>query len=475
MMHPTLLLLLYILPVVLGSTPLRVITIDQTPNGFTHPPRGWNSYGQIANPGVNQAFRFDRGGVRTQADGLSNLLTDHMKSAHDYYISLDSGWSIGSYGDDYGRIIPDTSLFDIPALADYVHRLDMKLGVYVVPGAFCNDREKTIFGTESTIGEILNFPEENNGMSRCNLNFTKRATQTWHDSVVALFASWGVDLIKLDFITPGSPQANDVDLPPDGSGSVIAFHKAIAASGRSMRLDISWKLERNLTFFSIWESNADSMRTDQDVNNEKNATFVHWGNVYRAIENYRQYIVQVAAETEGRPLSIYPDMDNLYVANGADQSGISDIQRQTIMTHWIGAAANLIDGSDMTRVDDLGVKLLTDPAALEVANFTQRYPMQPRNPGTGGNLQKQLQSWIAGPDECGQAVVVLANYGSVAPDAEHAPGLQQVAATWEDLGIDPACEVFDVWNGEVLSTTKVGVEAILEEGESVLLWISSRR
>ena len=97
------------------------------------------------------------------------------------------------------------------------------------------------------------------------------------------------------------------------------------------------------------------------------------------------------------------------------------------------------------------------PLAPSNANYSQTSGLQ------------LLQAWIAGADECGQAVVVLANYGSVAPDGEQAHGLQQVVVIWEDLGIDTACEVFDVWNGEMLSTTKVGVEAILDEGESVFL------
>ncbi|THU78466.1 hypothetical protein K435DRAFT_876613 [Dendrothele bispora CBS 962.96] len=75
----------------------------------------------------------------------------------------------------------------------------------------------------------------------------------------------GVDFIKLDFVTPGSPML----LPKNSSGTVIAYHEAItkAKSKRPMRLDISWKLVQDPTHYSIWSSNADSFRTDQDINN----------------------------------------------------------------------------------------------------------------------------------------------------------------------------------------------------------------
>lgn len=282
-----------------------------------------------------------------------------------------------------------------------------------------------------------------------------------------------MDFIKLDFITPGSPQSGG-NLPANNSGSVIAYHNAIQQANRSMRLDISWKLERNETFFKIWDSNADSMRTDQDINNSGSTTFIAWATVQRAIDNYRDFISRVVVTESEQPLSINPDMDNWYIGNNESITGISDIQRQTIATHWIGAAANLISGSDMTKLDTLGIQLLTDPAGQEAAEFTAKYPMQARNPGTGRNDSMQLQAWIAGPDSegDGRAIVVLANYG---PDQGQGgfgtdfTGSQTVTATWSDLGISGTYEVSDIWAHEDLGTASSNVSAVLGEGESRML------
>jgi alpha-galactosidase len=82
-----------------------------------------------------------------------------------------------------------------------------------------------------------------------------------HTAVLQLTLHRFFDLAKLDYITPGSP-SNGGNFPPDNSGEVITYHKAIAASGRPTRLDISWKLERNDTYQKIWSRNADSQRTD---------------------------------------------------------------------------------------------------------------------------------------------------------------------------------------------------------------------
>jgi alpha-galactosidase len=129
----------------------------------------------------------------------------------------------------------------------------------------------------------------------------------------------------------------------------------------------------------------------------------------------------------------------------------------------------------MTKVDSLGKKLITDQAALAVADFTQKYPMQPRNPGTGFNSSQQLQAWIAGPEpQTGKAVVVLANYG---PDQGQGgfgtkmPGKRTVSVSWDDLGIGGTYSIKDVWSGTSKGKSDSGVSAVLGAGESQLLWL----
>lgn len=167
-----------------AAAPLKVISYKTTPNGFNNPPRGWNSFGIQANPATVPGFTFNQARVEEQC----NVLASPQLAAEKYtYCSLDSGWSVGGNGDEHGRIIYDESLFNIPQLADRLHSKGLKLGLYVVPGAFIADINKTIYNTTTEIGDVCHGDQ---GLARCVFDYSRPEVQQWHNSVAALFASW---------------------------------------------------------------------------------------------------------------------------------------------------------------------------------------------------------------------------------------------------------------------------------------------
>ena len=452
---------------VANSGSLQVLETGSTPNGFKTSGRGWNSWGIQATPATTPSWKlFNQSNVINQC---SVLARPEFKAMGYDVCSLDAGWSTNT-PDEYGRILYNTNLFDLPELGSYLHGLGLKMGVYIIPGVPCSAANRTIQGTDIQISDVL--IGNNNGLDYCDWDFSKDGVQQWHDSLIELWSSWGVDMIKLDFVTPGSP-SNGANLMCNNSGAVEAYHNAIAKSGSQIRLDLSWKLCRNETYLPIWSSFAESMRTDQDIDNYGEDTFVAWQEVQRAIDNYRQYIS--LQKQRGVPITIYPDMDNLFVGNPENVTGVSDTQRYTIMNHWLGAAANLVIGSDLTELDDLGIQLLTSSQSVTAANFFARYPMQPRNPGTGNNLAQQLQAWIAGPTKENQGYVLIANYGGDQGEGgfnTNVTGVQPVTVSLEDLGIEGTWTFTDVWNG---NSTQVSTSytAYLDEYESQLLTLSS--
>ena len=130
---------------------------------------------------------------------------------------------------------------------------------------------KSIMGTKTTLYEVWDSVYD--GISSCNFDSYKPAVQDWHDSQVELFHEYGVDLLKLDYITPSSP-SNGADLPSNSSVSAIAYQNAIIKTGHQMRLGLSWKLCHNDTYFQARDKTANSIRTDLNVNNYGESTFV---------------------------------------------------------------------------------------------------------------------------------------------------------------------------------------------------------
>jgi alpha-galactosidase len=137
-----------------------------TPGGFSSAAKGWSSFAM-----QSLGMKFSQENVIEQCDQLVNVLDGY---GYDL-CSLDSGWSVGAEGDDYGRITYDSSIFNIPQLADHLHSKGLKLGVYVVPGYFARDANKTVLGTNYSLSEIGN--GHNNGLARIDLNYSHPGAQ----------------------------------------------------------------------------------------------------------------------------------------------------------------------------------------------------------------------------------------------------------------------------------------------------------
>ena len=193
--HILLLLLAAVSNVLAANTPVPFY--GATASGKTAPARGWNSWVLQQNTigAAAAGFEYNVAGFSKQC----SVFTGHIQSGFDYYCSIDSGWSGYYEGDANGRIIPNTTVWDtksIQQFATYLHSIGMKLGIYVIPGAFTNDKDKMVAGTQITIGSLFNTTDDgrpginNSYNARNNFDYTKDGVQQWHDSVVQLFNSW---------------------------------------------------------------------------------------------------------------------------------------------------------------------------------------------------------------------------------------------------------------------------------------------
>jgi alpha-galactosidase len=176
---------------VTSAAALNVLKYTTTPNGFHNAPRGFNTWPIQANPRTTPSWTaFDEANVKAQCGVLAQ---PDFQAAGYKYCSLDSGWSQDG-GDENGRILYDPAKFDLPEFGNWLHDQGLLLGIYILPGFFCSDSNKTILGTDIPLSNIWN--GNDNGFLRCDIDTTKDGSQEWHDSIIELFAEWGVDFVS---------------------------------------------------------------------------------------------------------------------------------------------------------------------------------------------------------------------------------------------------------------------------------------
>lgn len=167
---------------------------------------------------------------------------------------------------------------------------------------------------------------------------------------------------------------------------------------------------------------------------------------------YRRYMVRESSRYSA--VRAYPDLDNLFVGNGKSKSGLTDDQRRITYSHWIGSGANLILGSDMTKLDDLGLYMLQSDQFNWIAdNFANTWPMIPTVGNDNLDQGSRFQTWVGGPDDSGNALFVIVDYGDDT-DLDFEYTSDDGSGDWSfgsdvlvDNGLDASCySAQNLWN-----------------------------
>jgi hypothetical protein len=285
------------------------------------------------------------------------------------YINLDDFWyqcpgPQGPNVDRYGRWITDASTFPaqgdsdgIKVVADYVHGLGMKFGVYVTPGISKQAviRNTTIKGTSYTAAQIAEpSVKENNynckGMVR--IDYKKPGAQEYTNSWVEMLASWGVDYIKID----GMQDSNAAD--------VKAWSNAIRQSGRPMVLDVtqgdytSTLAPTLMKYANQWEfaPDVECYRCEKGGSSYPLTSWADVSNRFNYVAEWQPY-----AGPGG-----FNDYDSIEIGNGSND-GLTPTERQTQISLWALGASPLILGIDLTHLDETDVqKYLKNTEVLAV-------------------------------------------------------------------------------------------------------------
>lgn len=396
------------------------------------PPMGWNSWDCYGTT-VTEAE------VKANADFMAR----HLKKHGWEYVVVDIQWSepnAKAHGyrqdaelsmDGYGRLTPAENRFPSAAggrgfkpLADYVHGLGLKFGIHIMRGIprRAVKANLPVFGSKARAAEIADVN------SRCPWNtdmygvdMTKAGGADYYDSIVKLYAEWGVDFIKADDIA--RPVARE---------EIAALHKAIVKSGRPMVLSLS-PGPATIKDLDFLQQNANMWRISDDFWDD-------WGSLKQMF-----LLLSVWGGT-GRP-GAWPDADMLPIGRIGlrAERGEPRLTRftrdeaRTMISLWSIAQSPLMFGGDLPTSDEYSLSLVTNEEVLEVNQRGRRgYPFWQ----SGDRV-----AWVAEGARPGEKYLGVFNAGERAGT---------IRVDWGALKMPAKCEVRDLWTKQDLGTIEGG-------------------
>jgi hypothetical protein len=327
------------------------------------PALGWSSWSFIRSHPTAAA-------IEAQAKAMKD---SGLAAVGYHYVNLDDFWyqcpgSQGPAVDQYGRWVIDTGKFPpdsgtgrngIQVVADYVHGLGLKFGLYVTPGisAQAVAQNTPILGpdgqptgyTADQIAEPSVRENNYNCGGMVGIDYSKPGAQDFIDSWADEFASWGVDYLKLDGV-------GSVDIP-----DVQAWSQALEQTGRPIHLELSNSL--NIADASTWAQYSNGWRTGGDIEcygceSGSSYPLTDWANIASRFS-------QVAAwQPDGGP-GAFNDYDSIEVGNGSND-GLTLDERKTQLSLWALASSPLILGTDLTNLDPADLALLKNTDVIAV-------------------------------------------------------------------------------------------------------------
>jgi len=346
----------------------------------TAPPMGWNSYNSFGS-----AVHEDE--VKANADYVAKNLKQHGWQ----YVVVDFLWSYdnpptshignpyqkrlqdGSYipwltMDKWGRLLPQPTKFPsafagkgFKPLAAYVHQLGLKFGIHVMRGIPRQAvwAKSPVLGAKGITADMI--ADTNSTCEWMNhmygLDMSKPAAQAYLNSLLDLYASWGVDFIKVDDISR-----------PYHEKEIEGYHKAIVHCKRPIVLSIS-PGETPVSSATHVKQNANMWRMADDF-------WDNWKEVLHMF-NYAK-----AWEGQGGP-GHWPDCDMLQIGKlskrgpvGEERySRFTEDELYTHITFWSIYRSPLMIGCNLPENREIERKLLTNDEVLAV-NQTGQSPNQ---------------------------------------------------------------------------------------------------
>jgi hypothetical protein len=326
------------------------------------PPMGWNSW-DCYGPTVTEKE------VMANAD----YMAEHLKRSGWEYIVVDIRWYVkndkaGGYNqknpqyvlDKYGRYEPSPNRFPSSAggrgfkpLADYVHSKGLKFGIHIMRGVPVEAVKKNtpIFGSTAKASEIYSTEGQCPWLKD---NYTivadKTGSQEYYNSIFKLYASWGVDYVKVDDLSQ-----------PYHKEEIEMIRRAIDKCGRAIVLSTS-PGPTPIEQAEHIKNNANLWRISSDL----------WDNWPQLKEHFPLCAMWAPHIGTGH----WPDADMLPLGRIGIRAEVGDNRMSrltkdeqiTLMTLWSISRAPLMFGGDLPSNDEWTLSLLTNDEVLYVLN-----------------------------------------------------------------------------------------------------------
>ena len=337
------------------------------------PPMGWNSWNAWG-------CAVDAEKVRSAAESMIKT----GLAAHGYqHVNIDDCWE--AERDENGEIQTNEKFPDMKGLADYVHSLGLKLGIYSSPGP------KTCAGFEGSY------------------QHEQQDADTW--------AKWGIDYLKHDWCSYGNVA--------DGEG-LEKFQKPYKVMRKALdncSRDIVFSLcQYGMENVSQWGADVGGnlWRTTGDITDT-------WSSMSGIGFN------QAGLEDYAGP-GHWNDPDMLVVGKvgwgpNLRLTRLTQNEQITHITLWTLLASPMLLGCDLAQLDQWTIDLLTNDEVIDVHQ-------DPLGKQAGRRSQKEFAEVWSRPLWDGTTAVGLFNRG---------PWTTKVTAAWKDLGIQGKQPVRDLW------------------------------
>jgi alpha-galactosidase len=428
-----------LLPLVLITAAFAAEPIAPTP------PMGWNSWDAYGTT-VTEAE------VKANADYMAAQLRSHGWQ----YIVVDIQWSEQNpraHGyrpnadlamDAYGRLIPAPNRFPSSAdgqgfrpLAAYIHSKGLKFGIHIMRGI----PRKAVTADLPVFGSSVHAADIADPNSTCRWNtdmygvdMSKPGAQDYYDSILRLYADWGIDFIKAD----------DIARPFHGP-EIAALHRSIEKTGRPIVLSLS-PGPADLSQAAFYAENANMWRM--------------WDDFWDRWTDLKAASARMAPWSELVRPSAWPDADMLPLGRigiraerGDDrQTRFTHDEQRTLMTLWSIFRSPLMLGGDLPSNDAWTLSVITNDEVL-AANQKGAHP---RRISEG--------AWTSEAPGAHSRYLALINLTDEGP--------MKFQAVWKDLGLSGRCVVRDLWEKTDLRPLADGITIAIPPHGAVMLRVT---